>query len=75
MHKGVSTVKSKPKALQHFKVDPVLKIHEAVYNLCQLNKCGNPITDLRLKKGIQAVCLRTQAWLGNTPAFKLKKRD
>jgi len=50
MHKGVSTVKSKPKALQHFKVDPVLKIHEAVYNLCELNKCGNPITDLRLKK-------------------------
>ena len=47
MHKGVSTVKSKPKALQHFKVDPGLKIHEAVYNLCELNKCGIPITDLR----------------------------
>ena len=36
-HKCVRAVKSKPKALRHFKVYPVLKIDENVYkqgNLC-----------------------------------------
>ena len=39
-------VKSKPKALQHFKVDPVLEIDETVYkqaeSLCTLHP-GNPV--------------------------------
>ena len=30
-HKWVRAVKSKPKALRHFKVDPVLKMYETVY--------------------------------------------
>ena len=30
-HKWVRAVKSKSKALRHFKVDPVLKIKETVY--------------------------------------------
>ena len=30
-HKGVRAVKSKPKALRHFKVISVLKIDETVY--------------------------------------------
>ena len=30
-HKCVRARKSKPKALRHFKVDPVLKIDETVY--------------------------------------------
>ena len=30
-HKCVKAVKSKPTALRHFKVDPVLKIDETVY--------------------------------------------
>ena len=30
-HKWVRAVKSKPKVLRHFKVDPVLKIDETVY--------------------------------------------
>ena len=30
-YKRVRMVKSKPKALQHFKVDPVLKIDETFY--------------------------------------------
>ena len=30
-HEGVRAVKSKPKALRQFKVDPVLKIYETVY--------------------------------------------
>ena len=30
MHKGVKAVKSKPKALRHFKVDHVLKIDKTV---------------------------------------------
>ena len=30
-HKWVRAVKSKPKVLRHFKVDPVLKIYETVY--------------------------------------------
>ena len=30
-HNRVKAVKSKPKALRHFKVDPVLKIDETVY--------------------------------------------
>jgi len=30
-HKWVRAVKSKPKALRHFKVDPILKIDETIY--------------------------------------------
>ena len=30
-HKWVRAVKSKPKTLRHFKVNPVLKIYETVY--------------------------------------------
>ena len=43
-YKRVRMVKSKPKALQHFKVDPVLKIDETFYkqaeSMCQYISCS-----------------------------------
>ena len=52
-HKCVKAVKSKPTALRHFKVDPVLKIDETVYKQAEsmwtrdrktvrYTKCINP---------------------------------
>ena len=38
LHPLVRAVKSRSKALQHFKVDPVLKIDESVYKLYKILK-------------------------------------
>ena len=44
-YKRVKMVKSKPKALQHFKVDPVLKIDETFYKQAE-SMCALCPTDI-----------------------------
>ena len=42
-HKSVRVIKSKPKSLRHFKVDPVLKIYETF--MSRLNLCEIEVTN------------------------------
>ena len=46
-HKLVRVLKSKPKTLRHFKVDPILKIYETF--MSRLNLCEIEVTNFPFK--------------------------